>query len=164
MPPPPSVRSGVGGGRSVVTAIRLAAPTPLCLDLRVWVRVGGLCRAINGPVRLFVVVLPLLLRVLRVVTGIFHFGLCFTSSAVPWRGGTGKCSPYSMQVISCSDLRSTIRVVPALYSHPFPLATVFPWRLDFGSVQVHGRLPVPGFFPVPGCLLRRFFGILLLFT
>ena len=69
-----------------------------------------------------------------------------------------------MQVVSCSDLRAPIRVVPALHLSPFPLAAVSPWRLDFGSVQVHGRLPVHRFLHVPGRLLQRFFGILLLFT
>ena len=51
-----------------------------------------------------------------------------------------------MQVVSCSDLRAPITVVPALHLPPFPLAAVSPWRLDFGSVQVDGRLPVHGFF------------------
>ena len=62
-----------------------------------------------------------------------------------WHGGTGKCSPCFMQVISCSDLQAPIRIVPAPHLPPFPLAVVSPWRLDFGSVQVHGGLPIHGF-------------------
>ena len=52
-----------------------------------WVRVGSLRRAIDSPARIFTVVLPLLLRVLRVVTGFFHFGPCFASSdsSMAWR-------------------------------------------------------------------------------
>ena len=87
MPPPPFVRSGVGGSCFRVTAMRLTAPVPLSLVLRVWVRVGSLRHAIDGPARFFTVVLPLLLRVLGVATGIFRFGLCSASSesSMAWR-------------------------------------------------------------------------------
>ena len=71
----------------MVPAIRLATPAPLSLALLFWVWVGSLRRAIHGPIQFFAVVLPLLLRVLRLATRFFCFGLCFASSEsyMAWR-------------------------------------------------------------------------------
>ena len=79
IPPPPIWRSGVGGGRFAAPATRLAAPAPLAWFFGPGFEVSGLRRAIGCSVRFFPAVLPLLLRVLRVSTGFFCFGLCFAS-------------------------------------------------------------------------------------
>ena len=87
------------------------------------------------------------------------FGLFFTSSESPQFGGTGRCSPETVQDFSCTGFWATVRVAPGSYLPTFPLLQSLLEDTNSALSKFEEIQIVYGFLPVLGRRQWRYYRI-----